>query len=231
MTLTVGMLLDEIRHRLGGPVDPLLGGGLRVINLAGRGFYSAHPWRFALRVSTELDTTADQSYVTLPSDYGSLLPGGVVRSNRDLWEPVQVVSPAQMLHIRNMNPPFQWIEFVSVEAQDRLGLFSTPTTSELDHLRITYNARWSDKSQPSDVVPVADWAEAALIEYVREYAAGKEMGGLELRLAAVLAGPTFTLASRADADMQLDLGPMDGGAVNSLYVSEWDGWMRNTVVQ
>lgn len=44
-----------------------------IINLAGRLFFSSHPWNFRYRPPIKTQLTADQSYIELPEDFGELV--------------------------------------------------------------------------------------------------------------------------------------------------------------
>lgn len=225
MTLTAGQVLKFMKHRTAGPLDSDLGGGMYVLNLAGRHCFSMHPWRSALNVSADLATVSGQSWVALPTWFAEPIACEVA-DNSD-FIPVDIVGPREMLLLRNGNlGNLGFVKYVSVEGESRLGLFPTPDSDAPAVLRLTYRARWQDVSKDTDPIVCASFLEGLVLEVAREYAAGLEGGDLSARIAMVEGGPICRAAKNADGSLQPMLGPMMGGAVRRVRNDPWD-WVRN----
>jgi hypothetical protein len=220
VALIAGQLLDVIKHRLGGQADALIGGGIGVINQAGRWVFGVHSWRRASRLSATLAFVDAQPWVALPSGFLALLD---VETTTVLGNPVSQVGYSELLTVRTQNPDlsgFPW--YVAVEhylkstggVGDRLAIHPEPGDDEADALKITYRTGWVNVTAPKDTVEVHEMLEPFLIHAVREYAAGMEFGDLDARLSAVTQGALFQAAKLADGDAQPFLGPMRGGAVD-----------------
>lgn len=234
MTITSGQVLDAIRHRIGGPVAPELGGGIRVLNLAGRWLDSTHQWKNRLRVSAQLDFTSGDTFLTLPSGLKSIIAAEQPTAS-GLGRQVVWVSPSMMLTLRNQTSgAFQWDLAVSIENTGtvwRLGLYQVPSATQTDTLRISYYAGWTDVSSDQSAITIPDFMEGVLIESARAWAVGLERGGLQEELMAVEQGPIMMAAKRADGGVQPFLGRMQGGAVDMVpQADDWNEWMRHTNV-
>lgn len=235
MVVSVGQVLDSIRHRIGGPIAPELGGATRVLNLAGRWLDSAHSWRHRLRVSAQLDFTNGDTFLALPTGFKSLI-AAEQPSATGLGRRVHWVSPAQMLFLRNqaVDSNLSWDLAVSLENTGtvwQLGLYQVPSATESDVLRISYMSDWTDVTSDSTAITIPDFMEPVLIEAARAYALGLERGDLGAQLAEILAGPVMYAAKLADGAAQPYLGQMAGGAVASHSETvDWYEWMRHTNV-
>lgn len=225
MTITSGQLLDAIKHRIGGPVDAELGGGIRILNLAGRHFYNMHSWRAALVTGASLNYVANQNYCTLPTGFGELI--GCEVADNALLRPVYRIGIEEMLKLRNINPGyFGFITHVCVESQTKLGVYPTPTASATAALQIAYLSRWADVTGDNVTIGVADFAEGLLMHVVREYAAGMVIGDLDDRLNAIRQGTLFDDTIRQDGIQQRIHGKLLGGAASVSGPGDaWD-WAR-----
>lgn len=227
--LTAGQALKFMQHRVAGPLSSDLGGGMYVLNLAGRHSFNMHPWASALIVSASLDFVANQEYVALPPWFGEFVAAEVT-NNAD-FIPVERVFPKQMLLLRNSRlDTTGLIRYVSVEQDDngqwRLGVWPTPTANATAALKLTYRSRWNDVSAPADRIVCSDFLEGLVLEVVREYAAGLEGGDLNERLLAIEQGPIFQATKLQDGSRQPQAGPMTGGAIGGPRSDMWD-WVRN----
>lgn len=227
--MQVGQLLDAIKHRLGGPVAPELGGGVRVVNDAGSLFYSLHAWKHALRASTLISVTAGDTSLVVPVDFKGLI---AVRKTGNPWRGSADVGPRDLLSFRTINiPPFN-MDITNVEPDStqpsgwRIGIYPPIAATEAGAYTMDYVATWVDKAKPEDVVTCARFAEPALIHLVREYAAGLEMNDLDRTLANYTKGLVFQAAIKADGSSQDTLGHMTGGAVENQAMSDMYAWMN-----
>ena len=62
---------QHLIHAIGGPLVGI--SNQRVLDEAGQKLYRQADWNFLKRPSTTLGVVADQAYVTLPVDFGSII--------------------------------------------------------------------------------------------------------------------------------------------------------------
>ncbi len=233
MSLTAGQLIAGIRHRIAGPVGSELGGGTRVINLAGQWLDGIHAWQQRLRVSAALHFAAGDTFLALPANLRSIVAveqSGITDGGRT----VSWIGPGDMLSLRQDLSDFGggFDVYVSIESSGtgwQLGLVQPPTTTTLDVLRITYMAGWTDVIDDKSPITIHPSLEPLLSEVVREYAAGLELHDLDQRLGAFVGGALMRSAKMADASAQRMLGQIQGGAVASMQW-RWDPWRVETQV-
>lgn len=229
MALLAGQLIDQIRHRLGGNVSADIGGGINVINLAGRWVFSIHSWRRASRLSATVGFTSGQAYADLPNNCASLI---AVDNVTVLGNPVVPVGFAELNRLRTQFPELEGFPiYVAVEhyeksdgtVGDRLAMHPPPNATDTDALKVSYRGGWADVATPGDVCEIPLALEQLVIHAVREYAAGMEFGDLDMRMVALMQGPVYQAAMHADGDVQPYLGQMRGGAVD-MSKSGFDPW-------
>lgn len=231
--LTLGHMIEAIEHRLGGPVAPELGGGLRVANDAGRLFYSMHAWRHALTVSVPITVAAGDTSLVVPANFKGLVG---VRKTGNAFRMVSDVGAREMLAYRMVNiMPFA-LDLTSVEPDQsqpsgwRIGIYPAIQASEAGAYTFDYWATWTDKASPGEQVFCAQFAEPALIHLAREYATGLDVGDMDARLASYENGLLFMTAKRADGASQDTLGRMNGGAAQAQMTADPYSWMNNAAM-
>lgn len=229
MALVAGHLLDQIRHRIGGQVAADVGGGIQIINLAGRWVFGSHPWRRASRLAATVAFVADQEWCDVPTGFQALTS---IENTTVMGNPVVQVGADELTKLRTQQPDYEgWPLYVTVEhfedddgtIGDRLAIHPAQSASDADGLKISYRAGWVDVAEAADVLKIHPLLEQLVIHAIREYAAGVEFGDLDERLGKVLMGPVMQATRHADGDAQPHLGPMRGGAVEGL-VSNRDPW-------
>lgn len=231
MTITCGMLQEHIRHRIGGPVAPEIGGNLAIVNLAGEWVYSVHQWRGASRLSASLAFVAGQEWMDAPAGFAELIEADTTTT---LGYPVVKCDIAEMMILRDRFPAGFLPYRVAVETTDdgeRIAVYPTPSSNVADGITITYRIRWTPLSLPSDVATLPRYLEPLLIEAVREYAYGREAGNVDTALEAVERGTIMRASLSTDGAAQPQLGYMRGGAVGSSRYDPdgWLFWMRDAI--
>lgn len=220
MPVSIPTLYREIQHAVGG--RPSIASGetvaarsVRIINEAGRMLFGIHSWRFRETVAL-LDSVADQAYIVLPSDCFAL--------NYAWWGyvPIRLVTPGTLEATRSLSGTATFAYMgcvrltVTVDApggENRLELYPTPSDTTSDAVRILYNRQWADIDE-DDIVDAAAYAavpayaEQVLIEFVRAVGVAYEDGGLQARIAEVVAGPSYISAKEQDSLLQQDFGPL-----------------------
>lgn len=214
MTLTYGQLSQEVQHSLGGRpstvgTQTVTDRTREIVNQAGMILFSM-PWRFRERVDT-FNIVANQPYVTLP------LEALAVRAA--WWDGIGVVlcTPEQVEQARS-STTFGMARIgcarMSVSASVyslRMELFPTPTSASTDGLKVMYQAGWTQFTSSvsdDDVVPVPEYAEMLLRQYVRAVAESYEDGSLAERTQAILAGPAYASCKLQDEMLQVSFGPL-----------------------
>lgn len=202
MTLLAGEALKIAEHALGGSVHPAVT-GLRVLNDTGRWLVSVRPWVYLRGGMEALDVTADQDYVVLPSDFGSIL--GVARSS-SFTPSFNLTTPQEMLRLRTYTPAVSshtfWgtvvydhadIEGTASSAQSytvtpttaaqikatkkpspRLDLYPMPTNTATGSLLLYYARGWRAVEEDTDTIFVPDWLEGVYLRALRIWAKGYE---------------------------------------------------------
>lgn len=222
MSLTAGQLFSHVRHTLGGAAALEVGGGLSIVNTAGRFLYGAHPWWNMNRASALLDYGTSQSYVALPSNFGEIIALHETGTLTGSVEQVTLEYIAQLRATQTTGAAFTLYASQSYHTSNGvpvpvLEVWPTPATSQVGALTLFYRSAWVDLTNDADLVPVPSYAEPLMIELTRATARGWDMedeGSLSDRYAAVMAGPIAMAAMRADSAGQPSLGMMRGGAAD-----------------
>lgn len=198
-----------------------------IINLAGRSIFNRHEWNHRVRPRYPLNFTANQAFVQLPTDFGTLI--GYSTSTLTSF----VLMTTQQLfdeYVRRSMSPEGFAYFGCVTQQGQasaespmgapvLEIYPTPTSDSTDAIRIRYLAKWRDLVNDTDYPNVPDWMEPLLVAYIQAWARGlqeEDEGSVNLRVAEVVAGPLWQDAVLADAYTQGDYGIMQGGQVASM---------------
>lgn len=223
MALTFTQLKAIARHELGGATaathtDADTTAGVYV-NLAGRYLVSMHRWNSLIRPPADLDFTAAQEFVALPSDFGEL--EGIAPNENQYG--FGLVTPAALAELRGHDTSWDGTFYgavvqpgqtqaTSAPAVARLELWPTPSANLSDALRITYRAGWTELSHASAVANLPEFFEPLLVEVIRAYAKGQEEGDTGGRLAAVELSPIFRRTKERDDQIQDEYGPIRNGA-------------------
>ena len=102
----------------------------------------------------------------------------------------------------------------------RIELYPTPTSREVDALKLFYCRTLGTATSDSYEVPLAPYCHALYIEILRALVLGHEehdVASSSARLQQVLYGPLFIAASRRDARMQSNYGVLSGGVATMPY--------------
>lgn len=235
MSLTVLEAQSHVEHALGGPLVGI--SNRRVLDDAGRFLLSLREWTFQKRPSTTLDFTASQSYITLPSDFGSIIS---IEFTQGLAQCVQQTTIGTIALYRSINaaipgyvlyvaPVFE--ENSNAIPEPRLEIYPMPVSSTTAALTMFYRPRWVD-IQPTDstYISLPDWIEPLYIQLIRAFALGYQNDDMAERTATVLAGPIFQAALRTDMEMQTSYGPLAYGALDTANQSDPMWFLRNVVL-
>lgn len=233
MTLTLANLQSIGVHALGGGYPAVIDTDgpttlTRYINEAGRFLFNMANWPWAERPSTDLDFTASQSYVTLPTDFGQLL---AYAGQNNIARPLRMTTMQEILTLRKSFLVTTWTYFscltnptqagnTSAPTVPRMELYPTPAASVTAAMTIQYRARWVDiaAANTTYAANVPADVEVLLAELVRAYVKGVEEDALQDFLARVVAGPVAQRLLAYYGDQQPDVGPPENGALMSSRV-------------
>jgi hypothetical protein len=246
--LTLSNLRNHVTHALGGSPStdlPPSPAGLpsttansvadMIINSAGTHLFSMHPWRFKMGPSITRDFVANQDYISLPNDFGSIRD---VRMTSGANNALTLTSISQLEYYRTSSIGAglaldYWcaLSWPPPEAQNvappppRLEFWPTPTSASAGAVTLTYLRRWVPLYQTTDVAAIPDYAESLLAQLVRAFASGWEDEAavpLEPRLQMVENGPVCDAAKVEDGMQQGEFGYMRGGPLQSMYpLTSW----------
>jgi hypothetical protein len=221
MTMIATEALGHIEHATGlqGLASPLT--GLGILNEAGEFLVSMHSWDWLVRPSEALNTVASQSYIELPSDLAAIVS---IEATDGLNNSVRLTSLDEILALRtDTNAVAGWVRFAAVlwaEGSDgvpapRLELWPTPGSADTGVYTVIYRRGWATLSDDGDTIRIPSWMHGVYLSIVRAIAAGYEEhdeASKQQRLAEIQLGPEFMAAKQRDCSMQIDYGPIEGGA-------------------
>lgn len=231
MTLTAQQALGHITHAVDGLSAPLT--GLSLLNEAGEFLVSMRDWEWLASPPVSLDTVASQSYVDLPSDCAAIL---TLEANNGLHGAVQLTTFSRLQAMRtdaSVAPSWYryaavvWAQATSGVPAPRLELWPTPSTSTVGEITLLYRKGWTTLTDDEDAVRIPAWIESLYIAIVRAFAKGYEEDvnvPIEQLLAQIQLGPQFLAAKRRDSSMQVDYGPIEGGAASWCETSVSSDW-------
>lgn len=227
MALTVAQLLEHIRHEIGGPAADGL--GVWLVNQAGRHVFAMHPWRSALRQTATVDYTQGNNYAPLPSDFGELI---AVYETSTASTVTDVVSLAQLEYMRQAGVGSTH-EVLAIgtyqdggETKFRFELLDAAGATASAVLTIVYAARWVDKDDDDEVV-CAPWLEGLIVQAVRRFARGYELGDLDAQLAMLRQSEIFRAAVLQDTPAR-NLGRLEGGGAQPGSRVGWYDYIKDT---
>ena len=199
-----------------------------IVNDMGTYLFSMHAWAFRLRPPVLLDLVADQPYIELPRDCAEMI---AYRLN-GLTQDIHFTAPQQLATFRDRSllpvgfryymalvHPTQEIAEIKPDPP-RLEIYPTPTADSTDVVALTYRSQWTPMSQDTEVANVPDYVDPLMMVLLQAFAWGyldkAFWGDVNELLERVIKGPVFKAAKRIDMMAQPEVGPITGGAVESL---------------
>lgn len=220
MVLTVQECLDHANHVNGGP---LVGINMRrVIDDAGKKMLSLRPWAWMVRPPVLLGTVAAQNFVTLPTDFGSIvtieytqgISASTVQSTFtviDKYRSVLNIAPGYLMYLAVM-----WNPDTNGVPVPRLDITPTPQTTDANALTLRYRPRWVELATSDQTyVSVPDWIEPVFIQLVRATARGYQTNTMDAQIKAVCESYEWLAAVKQDEIAQYVHGELCGGALNA----------------
>jgi len=144
----------------------------QTLNMAGRALF-AFDWSWKATGPTQLDATASQSYITLPTDFEQVI--SIERNDGQQYR-VQVLTMTDLQMLRDRTDNYGgrdfWCAFVyqpqastSTLPLPRMELFPTPSASTSGVFNLWYQRTWKELSigSPSDLPNIPNFAEQALV--------------------------------------------------------------------
>lgn len=235
--LTVEQCARIIEHELGGqPASQL--SILDLVNEAGEYLCYSHAWKWLEGLEATVNLVANQNYVTLPADFGTIVS---MRPTNSLTRSLTLVTLDYLLELRTSTvntTTFQWYGAIlhpvpagSTEpGPPVLALYPTPTTNEVGTFTIIYRGNWARRTADTGVggtVRIPRWMEPCFIECLRAYARGRdaaEMFPLGEQLTALKVNPVYVDAMLRDGAEQGNLGAIRGGCIDAegyVVVQRW----------
>lgn len=207
----------------------------QIVNQAGRFLYTCHSWKFRETVSADIDFTASQSYVAMPTSLGQLIS---IETN-SLTSDIRLTAIENLLAMRakSLVPAgySYWAALVhprranatTAPTPPRLELYPTPAATATAAATIFFRAVWTELAADTDLPDIPLYCESLLIELVRAFADGymdrhAESGGLLPsvtlgdRVHDVVTSPVFLAAVEEDGGKQPDYGTVGNGLVQSM---------------
>ena len=216
MTVTLANCSSFIENNLDGGVEVV--DAARIINTAGQILVSMKAWRWLERGPTLLGVTADQPFVTLPSDFRSVV---TLQSNEVLnirvvaWEEwVQIARGADVEPALYAATIGQAVPDGGGPVTPQIAIYPTPTTTTANVFNLVYHAGW-DEASAAEVtagtkklhIPV--WIEALWFEVLQAVARGFEEDDnavMSQRIELVKRGPLYEAALDRDSSLMREVG-------------------------
>ena len=189
-----------------------------IVNDAGK-CLMAEAWNWRTRTPVLLNTVADQEYVALSPDVEEI----VGLWNTDESGPAALVTMDTIETLRRgpeqvttSDITHACLSTAATEAGDgaptvRLEVWPTPTAAVTGALSLRYRQGWVEIDSDEDdgyLIPVPNWIEPLLREYVWAHAEAYEKGDLSQALARVQAGVVYEQCCTKDSRLQQDLGQL-----------------------
>lgn len=227
MPYTVTECADFVRLTLGGPAAAALP-TLTLVNMAGHHFVGLSKWKFMERRASYLGTTANQSYVAAPSDFGEPVSLGAVTINA-YYQPSSIgeINELRASSTAGVGEPYLYCvthttPSGSTAAVPYIELYPTPSATVAQAILLIYRARWAELTSDSDYIPFPDYTKALFLRLVQSFARGfmeEDKGSLSLRLADAHAWPEFVNAAKQDRRFNSDHGELRGDIAD-----KYPGW-------
>lgn len=222
MTITLAQATAFVSSVAGG--TPELSSATAMINMAGHLLTSAHPWTWRRRAEASIDFVADQSYATLPADYGEVI--AIDRANLDGFAFVGFDELLSLRYARSAITSGYVGAVVTVLPADntvapdapRLELYPTPAANSTGALRMFYRAGWTEVTETTHALKIPGWMDLLFYETLRAVVLGIEEhdnAGVDQRAAAVFSGPVFATAAKRDTATSPEAGFLRNGVGQS----------------
>lgn len=224
MAKTLAYYVDQAQAANGGQFDGRTD-PVELVNEAGQYLCAMHDWGWLERPAASLDFVANQTYVSLPSDFGKLVKA-VMLNNLSA-----IVYETSLTHIERLRgstyvDPFVYYVAIAYPAQSgattlvpnpRLEIWPTPGTSETGAMSAVYLAGWTVLSAMNHVAAIPLDMEPLLLQLVRAYGQAAGRGGIMLQdlLDRIEQGAMVNRLKSSYGGVQGTLGQMMGGAVAS----------------
>lgn len=243
MTLLAGQAKEIVEHGLAGAVHPAitslrvlnetgewlvsarpwvyLRGAMEALDLTSGQDYVDLPSDFGAIVSIDRTTNFTSSvFLTSTEELLSLRRGWNTAGARSIWCAVvydhaditgtaagsnYTVTPATAAEIKALKAP-----------SPRLDIYPEPTSSTTGALLLYYTRGWRRVEEDTDTVFVPAWLEGVYLRAARIWAKGYEEEdsfNKDQALAVLMQGPEWGAAKTRDANIQMEVGPLRGGAV------------------
>lgn len=214
MTLLASQAKQLVEHALGGEVHSAVT-PWRCLNGAGHWMCNSRAWRWLRGGLEALALTADQSYVDLPADFGSI---NAIEGGQGFQASIELTTPDQLLEYKSSataNTGYYYCAVLSYDHADitgtstgsnhvvaastaaeqkalkaptpRLEIYPTPTATVTDGLLLYYTRGWREVSNDTETIFVPDWMEELYIRIARCWAKGYEEDDSYNRDAALMA--------------------------------------------
>lgn len=227
MALTLTYLKTVAQHAVGTPGATLAASSdltlQEIVNQAGRFMCSMHEWSFLNRPYAVLASEAAQEYLTLPTDFGTLIDvlptqGRVMRFEKTTPEDIELIRSRNLA----MSSLIFWVcvEYptqasATVNAGNpRLKIYPAPSANVDDFARCLYRAKWMELASGSSVANIPLEYESLLVKAVKEFARAYEDDDYDAE-ARLMQSPLFERLIRHDANQQWNLGYSYGGITQS----------------
>ncbi len=199
-----------------------------IVNDAGTHLFSTRAWNFRLRPPVLLDLIKDQPYIELPRDYAEPT---AYRLN-GLTQDINFTTPQQLATFRDrsllpagfryymalVHPPQVIAEIKP--PPPRYEIYPTPTADDVDVLALWYRGQWIPLANDTEIANTPDYVDPLLMLLMQAFAWGyldkAFWGDLDEILERIENGRVFKAAKRIDMMAQPEVGPITGGAVESL---------------
>jgi hypothetical protein len=214
----------QVRQALGGDWDGRTN-IYELLNDAGRTMFAMEEWKFNNRPPYDLDFTANDSFVALPSDFGKI-NGIQVPSSLDTT--VKLVTMSDILQYRSntLNDPFHYyvaLVYPTQTAQTgslsvpRLEVYPTPSAASTGALKLDYEAGWVTMSAVTHVPNIPINMETLYLQIIIAMARSLHNPRISQTklLDEITAGSTYKNLSRSYGNHQQSLGSHTGGIVGT----------------
>jgi hypothetical protein len=214
----------QIRQVLDGDWDGRTG-LYEMLNDAGRTMFTLEEWKFNQRPPYDLDFTANDAFIALPTDFGKV---NHIEVPSSVDSRVELVTVDTILYYRAndaLTDPYNYYVAIAYPTQTaqtgslgvpRLEVWPTPSANETAAMKLNYEAGWVAMSAMTHVPNIPRNAETLYLQIVLAVARSLHNPSISLSrlLEEIVAGPIYKQLSRSYGNVQRSLGSMDGGIVD-----------------
>lgn len=207
-----------------------------VVNEAGSYLFDMHAWNCLVAPPSTLSLIEDQSYVSLPADFGKMVAYAMTSG---LTSSLSFTSPQELAAMRSTSITVQHYHYwaaISHPSQvqpneqpvnARLELWPTPASSSAGAITIWYRRRWRELDDDTDAPDMPRFLNPLLRRIVRIFALSydeEDTGQLEERLETIENSQFYTRLKEHDGLEYPDMGTLVGGAIQERHY--FDNWRR-----